>query len=172
MRKCKCGNDVARNAKFCSKCGHRFTSGFVKFIAWSVGIFFGLPFLLVIIGQSAQTPTTASANPAVTDSIGRAVPAGVSNDADLLVARCGRPTSDESSANDDPRPPIPSRVVEYQREKLRFLFVPGNGTSLGDPPPYKWKLVGMTDMTAADPSEARVVPPAEAVGRMPCWAGK
>ena len=42
MRKCKCGNDVADNAKACPKCGHRFTSGPVKFLAWVLGIFFGL----------------------------------------------------------------------------------------------------------------------------------
>src|SRR5271156_3725674 len=115
MRKCKCGNDVARNAKFCPKCGNRFTSGFVKFVAWSLGIFIGLPLLMMIVMGQSSTPTTVASNPVVTDSKGRAVPAGVSNDADLLVARCGRPTSDDSTANDDPRPPIPSRIVEYHR---------------------------------------------------------
>jgi hypothetical protein len=170
MKKCKCGNDVARNAKFCPKCGNRFTSGFVKFVAWSMGICVGLPLLMIAIGQS-QTSTVAS-SPVVTDSLGRAVPAGVSNDADLLVARCGRPTSDDSTANDDPRPPIPSRTIEYRGKKLRFMFIPGGNIALGDPPPYQWKFVGVTDMTAADPSQARVLSPAEAVRRMPCWAGK
>jgi hypothetical protein len=37
MRKCRCGNDVARNAKFCPKCGHRFsTSGFTVLLAFII----------------------------------------------------------------------------------------------------------------------------------------
>ncbi len=47
MRTCVCGNQVARNAKACPKCGHRFTSGLVKVLVW----FFGACVLIGIIGS-------------------------------------------------------------------------------------------------------------------------
>jgi hypothetical protein len=172
MRNCQCGNQVANNARSCPKCGHRFTSGFVKFVAWFFGISIGLGVLGAIIGGMGESPATSASSSTVTDSKGRPVPAGVTNDAELLIARCGQPTSDDSTAYDNPRPPIPSRTIEYKNQKLRFMFIPGGGASIGDAPPYKWKLVGATDMKAADPSKARVVSPSEAVRRMPCWAGK
>lgn len=62
MRKCNCGNDVARNARFCPKCGHRFTSAPVKVLAW----FFGIVFVLMLIGalgsqfSEDNSPTTPS----------------------------------------------------------------------------------------------------------------
>jgi len=52
-----------------------------------------------------------------------------------------------------------------------MMFIPGGGANVGDPPPYNWKLIGITDMTATDPAKARVVISSEAVKRMPCWQG-
>jgi len=135
--------------------------------------------LLLIAGSgfllaqaSCNPPSSTVPIPAVTDSKGRPVPPGVTNDAELLIARCGRPSRDVSTAYEDPRPPIPVRVVEYRKHGLRFMFFPGGNAHVGDPPPYRWKLLGVTDMAAADPSRARVVDVSEAVRRMPCWAGK
>lgn len=91
------------------------------------------------------------------------------DDADRLIARCAKPSLDDSTAYGKPRPPIPSRWIEYNQQKLRFMFIPGAGAKLEDPPPYHWKLIGITDMTARDPSQATVVMPHEAVERMPCW---
>ena len=42
MRNCKCGNQVADNAKACPKCGHRFTGAFTKLVAWVCAAFLGL----------------------------------------------------------------------------------------------------------------------------------
>jgi hypothetical protein len=80
----------------------------------------------------------------VTDSKGRPVPPGVTNDAELLIARCGQPSKDDSTANDSPRPPIPTRMIEYRKRKLRFMFIPGGDAGISDDPPYKWKLLGIT----------------------------
>jgi hypothetical protein len=91
------------------------------------------------------------------------------DDADRLIARCGRPSLDDSTADDKPRPPIPSRWIEYDQQKLRFMFIPGAGAKLGDLPPYHWGLTGITDITARDPSQARAIMPHEALERMPCW---
>jgi hypothetical protein len=63
MKTCKCGNQVARNARFCTKCGHRFTHPFIKFVAVSLGFFALLIVIAVIAGgsgeQHSSTPTTA-----------------------------------------------------------------------------------------------------------------
>src|SRR5713101_5588217 len=63
MRKCKCGNDVASNAKACPKCGHRFTGAFTKFVAWIFAAFFGLILLVVIIDSHFDTPSAAPPTP-------------------------------------------------------------------------------------------------------------
>jgi hypothetical protein len=66
MKPCKCGNQCARNARSCPKCGHRFASGLTKFIAWTLGIFFGLGALGAMIGSIGETtPSTVTATPAV-----------------------------------------------------------------------------------------------------------
>jgi hypothetical protein len=148
---CKWGNQFANNAKSCPQCHHRLKGGFVKFLMIVVVLFGGLPVIGVIFGPSkASSPA--------------------SDDADLLIARCGTPSGDGSSEYDNPRPPIPSPVIEYDSHKLRFAFLPGGHIKLGDPPPYQWKLIGITDMTVADPSQATAVPVSEAVERMPCWS--
>jgi hypothetical protein len=163
MKKCSCGSSVANNAMVCPTCGHRFTRTSVKLLAW----FLGIPFVISLIFAINSSPDATSR---VTDSKGRPVSPGVTNDAELLLARCGRPSKDDSTDHDKPRPPIPSRIVEYKKQRLRFLFVPGGQTPIGEPP-YQWKFVGITDMTATNPAKARVVDPSEAVKRMPCWSG-
>jgi len=59
MRNCKCGNQVADNARACPKCGHRFTGAFTKFVAWIFAGSCGLILLLVIIGTQFDTPSAA-----------------------------------------------------------------------------------------------------------------
>jgi hypothetical protein len=56
MHKCKCGNAVANNARFCPKCGHRFTSGCTMALAWFFGIVIGTSILAAIIGSNQTTP--------------------------------------------------------------------------------------------------------------------
>ena len=171
LRPCKeCGQQISSDAKVCPHCGKKIKAGVGRGCLFSV---LGFMVLIILIMVFASTDSQNNAvSPAVTDSKGRPVPAGVTNDAELLIARCGQPTSDDSTANDNPRPPIPTRIIEYKKQKLRFMFIPGGGATVGDAPPYKWKLMGVTDMKAADPSQARVVSVSEAARRMPCWAGK
>src|SRR5690348_1521710 len=63
MRRCSCGNDVADNARFCPKCGHRFTSRPVKMLAWIFGLIFGCAVLGGII--SAVVGNESSSNESV-----------------------------------------------------------------------------------------------------------
>ena len=65
MRKCKCGNDVANNARTCPKCGYRFTSGPVKFLAWFLGISIGLALLGILIGESGSENASKGNAPSV-----------------------------------------------------------------------------------------------------------
>lgn len=63
MKKCECGNQVADNAKTCPKCGHRFTSGAVKIVAWIFGILVGLIVLSAIIStQTGDSPSFNTGN--------------------------------------------------------------------------------------------------------------
>jgi hypothetical protein len=94
MRKCKCGNEVANNAKFCPKCGHRFTSSITKFVAWMFVVLFGLGMLGAIIGGSSSGPVGSStpvssavaapAHPAITTPPKPKTPAQIAADAVAL----------------------------------------------------------------------------------------
>ncbi len=135
-----------------------------KILAACVGI--GILLLVLLVGVvSREAESDQPAVPAGTASASSAAP---TNDAEMLLSRCGNPTLDDSTEYDVPRPPFPTRVIEYNNAKLRAIFIPGDG-SPGDPPPYRWKLMGITDMTAKNPANARVVSPSEAAARMPCW---
>jgi hypothetical protein len=89
------------------------------------------------------------------------------DDAELILSRCGKPSRDESTAYEQPRPPVPSRVIEYADQKLRFLLVPAEGVNLDGPPPYPWQLIGVTDVKGPD-EKGRAVELPEAKERMPC----
>jgi hypothetical protein len=60
MRHCKCGNLVASNAKFCPKCGHRFTSLSTTIIAWMFGIF-GI-FVILMMSLAHGAPDSSRPN--------------------------------------------------------------------------------------------------------------
>ena len=66
MRNCKCGSAVANNAKFCPKCGHRFTSTSTLVIAWVLGIFGVFVILMMSLANSGSTSTGGSAAPSPT----------------------------------------------------------------------------------------------------------
>jgi hypothetical protein len=89
---------------------------------------------------------SGSASPArieQTDAFGRTLPALLSNDPNILVNRCGKPDEILDTSFDDPRPPIPSRILTYRRAHLRIAYV--SADPIGQPPPYHWKLIGIVD---------------------------
>lgn len=91
MRKCKCGNDVANNAKACPKCGHRFTSGPVKFLAWFCFIIFGIIIIGIIAAEnSGNSPAIAQSTPSQSrpsTPVAAPAPAPKTKPADLVAAR-------------------------------------------------------------------------------------
>jgi hypothetical protein len=66
-----------------------------------------------------------------------------SDEAQIFLSVYGPPAVDDTTAYDDPRPPIPTRFLEYQPEQVRAIFVPN--ARYGAPPPYTWLLMGVTD---------------------------
>jgi hypothetical protein len=52
---CTCGNYVASNARFCPRCGKRFTHRLVKLLSWFFGIIIALGLFLAVVNQSART---------------------------------------------------------------------------------------------------------------------
>ena len=96
----------------------RKTHPFVALLA----VFFGIGIIGIFISAYISGTTPNSQN---RDSLGRPLAASVTNDAELLLSRCGRPDSDISTENDTPRPPIPTRLIEYRRQRVKVVFVPG-----------------------------------------------
>src|SRR6266852_58099 len=49
---CTCGNQVASNARFCPRCGKRFTRRSVKLLAWFFGIAIGFGVIMAAVAPS------------------------------------------------------------------------------------------------------------------------
>ena len=87
--------------------------------------------------------------------------------AGALIAACGKPSADDSTAYDNPRPPIPTRIVDYWGTHIRFLFVPKG--KFGQPPPYDWHLVTIADAPDwTDTENPKPITHEEVHRRMPC----
>jgi hypothetical protein len=171
MQNCRyCGSELGENALYCSKClvpiaqpkRQRRPGTLSLFLG--VSLIFGSPCAWVIAGQIrshlAKEPVSQTIVHAASLSKTQAV-----DQAQALIDRCGAPDQDMSTANNDPRPPIPFRVLDYQNEHFRFAFVPGAGAKIGDPPPYIWALSGILDTT-----DNQRITPAQAAQRMSCVA--
>jgi DNA-directed RNA polymerase subunit RPC12/RpoP len=155
-----CGHQISRNAAACPNCGAKVkrTSATASGCLTLIVILVVVGVLSKIVGNSGSTPSTGATReqpaPVNTDSRGNAVPALVTNDAELLLYRCGKPDKDDSTEYDNPRPPIPSRIITYKNSHLKFAYIPGGDTKLNDPPPYDWKLLGILDTQTNKPIDA------------------
>ena len=58
---CTCGNQVASNARFCPRCGKRFTHKFVKLLSWFFGIIIGFGILMAVISQNGPASPVSPA---------------------------------------------------------------------------------------------------------------
>jgi hypothetical protein len=126
---------------------------------------------LLVAGTIFMTVGCDGGTPAHTDSAGNPIPATVTNDAQLLVSRCGKPDKDDSTEYDKPRPLIPARLITYKKAHLMFAYIPGADSRLGDPPPYAWKLMGITD-TRTKKAIALAQIQGALTKRLPCALGK
>jgi hypothetical protein len=65
-------------------------------------------------------------------------------DVQVFIATYGTPDKEDTTAYDNPRPPMVSRILEYEPEHVRVLCIPD--AKVDDSPPYKgWLLVGFID---------------------------
>jgi hypothetical protein len=75
---------------------------------------------------------------------GLSITANAEDQAAEIIRRCGKPTIDDNTGHDRPRPIIVTRWIEYRKASVRFMFVPDAKAT--DPPPYRgWKFVGAVD---------------------------
>lgn len=75
------------------------------------------------------------------------VPAGVHDDVSVFISKYGPPDKEDTTERDQPRPPIVSRWLDYEPERVRALYYAD--VPVGTPPPYShWKLAGFTDPVA------------------------
>jgi hypothetical protein len=66
------------------------------------------------------------------------------DDLGLFIESYGAPDEQDSTENDNPRPPIVTKWIVYRAEHVRATYVPDG--RFGDPPPYdRWKLIGFQD---------------------------
>lgn len=65
---------------------------------------------------------------------------------EMIIQKYGKPDAITSSEYEKPRPPLVMKFFDYNRQRVRFLFMAN--APVGSPPPYaSWKLVGLTDPT-------------------------
>jgi hypothetical protein len=62
---------------------------------------------------------------------------------DSFIRANGRPDVDDTTALDNPRPPIVTRWLIYKRQRVRVTYVQRG--HIGDPPPYEWKFLAFQD---------------------------
>jgi hypothetical protein len=62
---------------------------------------------------------------------------------DGFIQAHGRPDVDDTTALDNPRPPIVTRWLIYKRQRVRVTYIQLG--HVGDPPPYEWKFLAFQD---------------------------
>jgi transcriptional regulator NrdR family protein len=152
MYKCKCGNDVASNARTCPKCGHRFTSMPVKMLAW----FFGLVAVCGVLGAmlSNNSSTSPPAAPAVALTPAQKSFTMQGDQAAKLIGKCGKPYKDFTKVEGGQ----PIRHVIYKKQNVELMY-----SREGVP---AWVLVGIFRANADENIDKD-----EANRRLPCAAG-
>lgn len=105
--------------------------------------------ICIAISGCELTPVPSVHN----DTEGRPLPASVANDVELLVDRCGTSNVVLDRSVDNPRPPIPTRILTYRKAHLKVAYFPD--APMGSPPPYHWKLMGLIDTRTNEAVSAR-----------------
>ncbi len=160
MTKCKvCGTEISTKADAwadaCPKCGSKQfrISGYAKFALGVMMFFVFVPVLL----QFSRSDAPAQQNATTVQQVPSPVP---HDDLTHFISRFGEPDSIESSENEIPRPPIVTKFLVYERERVRAVYVVD--APVNSPPPYeRWKLFGFQD-----PQTNEVLQPAEAIERL------
>lgn len=97
-------------------------------LLWSVVAVAGIGLIVAVITQESPKESVRP----------RPFAFAKGDDVGTLIARCGTPDADVSSADEVPRPLVVTRILTYRTPHLKAVYVPDrNG-----PPPYaSWRLV-------------------------------
>jgi hypothetical protein len=172
--KCReCGHQISTEALACPSCGapqnripplipprlaapppiaplfpQRRTSGhFIKRL-FAVGavIIFSVVVLCIVAWVVSSTrndpsPSSPPSSAQALDTNDHAVP---KDKLEEFISKYGKPDKEDTTAYDNPRPPMVSRFLIYEPEHVRVLCLAD--TKIGAPPPYsKWMLIGFED---------------------------
>ncbi|MFZ3212899.1 MAG: hypothetical protein WA188_15460 [Terriglobales bacterium] len=151
MKTCKCGKQVASNARVCPGCGHRFTHPFVMFLAAVLGIILVMAFFGAVIGPSTST-TVPTPAPAASPTIATNPQA---TKLATVLSSCGKPDRDYTKKAADGVTEM--RTLRYGQTELIFLRDKRNPT---------W-MFGNTFIVGRDDD----IGSAAASKRMPCVKG-
>ncbi|SRR6266566_3540972 len=158
MKKCKCGQMIASNARVCPHCGNRFTHPFVKGLAWLMGITVVLFWITLIVGsRHPSTQTTSGATPpdAVANPIDIPIKS-TKDEAAFVIKQCGRPDRDFL----EKAPGTTIRHLVYRQSNTELFFY-------RDAKVRQWVL-GNAFLANQDEN----ITMEEANRRMPCAKGK
>lgn len=120
--------------------------------------------VILAVGYACKVCKPTSQSSARVEAPATVAAPAPADDAELVIARCGTPAKDDSTANDNPRPPIPTLILDYPKAKLHVIFTPVG--KLDTPPPIRWRFLAFTDTKTDEPVHA-----VDAAKRLPCLAG-
>jgi hypothetical protein len=158
-----CGTQVDGAAMFCAKCGKSLTTIVASPLppasiskrparGKTIGVALFAAFLLILLMMKSCGDTTTQTETSST------------NDATSMIAKCGPADEDYSSENENPRPLLLVRTLEYKSQNIRFVFMPPGDTKVGATPPYRWTLSAVLDTVTNEPLDIQI-----ALKRMPCF---
>ncbi len=127
----ECNSQISSKAETCPSCGvrRRYEKKRTTITAYFFGSIFIVFVIYAVIGSISEQTHNSRTVSAVVD------------DLTLLISKYGPPDTDESTAYDNPRPPIVTRIITYKKQNLSAAYVVD--ALVGEPPPYKkWKLIG------------------------------
>jgi len=136
----KCKQPFPPSEKRCPSCGA------------SRSLVPGYIFIGVLLAGIGWCGTKSCDNASAPSSVATRAPVVTTeDDLSMLVSKLGKPDVDDTTAMDNPRPPIVTRWLIYKREHLRANYIP-EGVTVDDPPPYaRWKFIAFTDSKTNQP---------------------
>lgn len=91
------------------------------------------------------------------------------DDLSRIVSGCGKPDHDDSTLHDNPRPPLVTLLVDYDRAHLRIAFLLNGPAGVPPREPYDWRLIGFLNVDHPHPIEEggdKALPTEEAAERL------
>jgi len=153
-----CGVEVSGASQSCGKCGKPLGPAAVPVANKSdVGRKLKIALIVVFIFLVFKGISGSKTERSDTSS-------NITDDAELVISKCGNPDVDDSNINDNPRPLLPMRLLEYKAQNIRFSFIPRGDTASASSPPYQWKMLGVQDTETNQSLDVNI-----ARQRMPCW---